>query len=85
MTGILLVTIVIALLIAALAPAHRRARTPYRPGADLREDRDHQRLTAELEAVAQRRTRTAARVVGFLGAAGSAVAIHRRAPRVTTR
>lgn len=56
MTGSLLILTTIALLIAALAPAHRRAATPYRPGADLSADRDHARLAAELAAAAQRVT-----------------------------
>lgn len=77
MTGLLIVLVAAALLIAALAPAHRRATTPYRPGADLSDDRDHQRLTAELDAVAQRQDRGPGRVVRLLGAAGSAVPFHR--------
>ena len=82
MTGILIVTAAIVLLIAALAPAHRRSTTPWHPGADLSVDRDHQRLTEDLTAVAQRRVRVRnpRRVARLLGAAGSAVPFHRAAP-----
>ena len=55
MTGIVIVTAAIVLLIAALAPAHRRSTTPWHPGADLSVDADHRRLTEDLTAVAQRR------------------------------
>lgn len=55
MTGLLIVTAVVVLLIAALTPAHRRALTAFRPGFDLAGDRDRQRLTADLSAAAQRR------------------------------
>ena len=84
MTGIVIVTAAIVLLIAALAPAHRRSTTPWHPGADLSVDRDHQRLTEELTAVAQRQVRGPRRVARLLGAAGSAVPFHRAAPRLTT-
>ena len=62
MTGLLIVIAAVALLIAALAPAHRRSVTPFRPGADLTADRDHQRLVEELTAVAQRQVRGPRRV-----------------------
>ena len=67
----------VVLLIAALAPAHRRSTPPSRPGADLTEDRDHQRLVAELTAVEQRQVRGPRRVAKLLGAAGAAVQFHR--------
>lgn len=67
----------VVLLIAALAPAHRRSTIPSRPGADLNEDRDHQRLVAELAAVEQRQPRGPRRVAKLLGAAGAAVPFHR--------
>lgn len=57
MTGFLILAAVV-LLIVALAPAHRGARRPWHPGADLASDRDHQRVTDELTAVSQRRPRT---------------------------
>jgi hypothetical protein len=44
MTGLLIVIAAVALLIAALAPAHHRATAPWRPGADLAVDRDRQRV-----------------------------------------
>ncbi len=78
MTGMLIVIAAVALLIAALAPAHRRAGT-WQPGADLVSDRDHQRHTDELTAVAQRQVRGPRRVARLLGAAGSAVPLHRSA------
>ena len=84
MTGIVIVTAAIVLLIAALAPAHRRSTTPWHPGADLSADRDHQRLTEELAAVSQRQVRGPRRVARLLGEAGSAVPFHRVAPRLTT-
>ena len=82
MTGMLIVIAAVALLIAALAPAHRSTTTPWRPGADLASDRDHQRLTEDLTAVAQRQVRGPRRVARLLGAAGSAVPFHRSAPRL---
>lgn len=85
MTGLLIVVATVALLIAALAPAHHRARTPFRPGADLRSDRDHARLTAELDAAEQRQLRGPRRVARLLGAAGSAVPFHRPTARTLTR
>jgi hypothetical protein len=85
MTGLLIVIAAVALLIAALAPAHHRATGPYRPGADLSTDRDHQRLTAELRAVEQRQGRGARRVFRLLGAAVSAVPFHHAAPRLGSR
>ena len=57
----------VALLIAALAPAHRRSMTPWHPGADLSVDRDHQRVIEELTAVAQRQVRGPRRVARLLG------------------
>lgn len=58
MTGLLIVTVAVALLILALAPAHRRARRtcvdPFRPGADLTVDRDRDRVLAELAALNSR-------------------------------
>lgn len=82
MTGLLIVAAAIALLIAALAPAHRRATTTWRPGADLVTDRDHQRLAAELTAVAQRRVRAAQGVARVRRATGAAVPFHRSASRL---
>ena len=56
MTGLLIVVAVTALLIIALGPAHRRAQrhspAPFRPGADVKTDRDRQRVLAEITAVA---------------------------------
>jgi hypothetical protein len=75
----LIVIAAVALLIAALAPAHRRAGTTWQPGADLVSDRDHQRHTDELTAVAQRQVRGPRRLARLLGAAGSAVPFHRSA------
>jgi hypothetical protein len=77
MTGSLIMLAAVALLIAALAPAHRRSTTPSRAGADLTEDRDHQRLIAELTAAEQRQVRGPRRVARLLGAAGAAVPFHR--------
>lgn len=77
MTGLLIVLATTALLIAALAPAHHRASTPFRPGADLSRDRDHERLVADLQAAAQRQVRGPRRALRLLGAAGSAVPFHR--------
>jgi hypothetical protein len=85
MTGFLIVFATAALLIAALAPAHRRARTPFRPGADLSRDRDHQRVDDELDAVAQREVRGPRRAARLLAAAGSAVPFHRATPRISSR
>ncbi len=82
MTGILIVVAAVALLIAALSPAHHRVRTPWRPGADLAVDRDHQRVADELTAVDQRQLRGPRRVGVLLGSAGSAVPFHRSAPRL---
>ena len=81
MTGMLIVAAAIALLIAALAPAHRRATTTWRPGADPATDRDQQRLAAELTAVAQRQVR-GPRNARVIGAIGAAVPLHRSAPRL---
>lgn len=80
MTGIVIVTAAVVLLIAALAPAHRRSTTPWHPGADLSVDRDHQRLTEDLTAVAQRQVRGPRRVARLLGAAAPTVPVHRAAP-----
>jgi hypothetical protein len=77
MTGLLIVLAGIALLIAALSPAHHRSATPFRLGADLAEDRDHARLRADLTAAAQRQERGPRRVGRLLGLAGSAVPFHR--------
>ncbi len=85
MTGILIVTAAIVLLIAALGPAHRRYVTPWHPGVDASVDRDQQRLAEDLTAVAQRQVRGPRRVARLLGAAGSAVPFHRSAPRLTVR
>lgn len=79
MTGLLLLIAMVALLVAALAPAHRRSATTFRPGADLRADRDHQRLVAELTVIAQRQDGGPRRAMRLLGAAGSAVPFHRPA------
>ena len=55
MTGMLIIIVLAALLIAALAPAHRRSTpTGFRPGADTTADVDRARLRAELRAAAQR-------------------------------
>jgi len=54
MTGLLIVTAVVVLLILALAPAHRRAEGAWRPGFDTRRDRDRPRLLADLAAAADR-------------------------------
>lgn len=85
MTGYLIVAATVLLLIAALAPAHRRARMPFRPGADLTRDRDHQRVNDELDAVAQRQIRGPRRVARLLSAAGAAVPFHRAPARTVTR
>ncbi|GAA3710434.1 hypothetical protein GCM10022204_31070 [Microlunatus aurantiacus] len=82
MTGILIVIAAVALLIAALSPAHHRARTPWRPGADVATDRDRQRVADELTATAQRAVRGPRRLSTLLDAAGSAVPFHRSAPRL---
>ena len=79
MTGLLLLIAMVALLVAALAPAHRRSATTFRPGADLRADRDHQRLLTELDAAAQRQDSGPRSVMRLLGAAGSAVTFQRPA------
>jgi hypothetical protein len=79
MTGILVLTAVVALLIAALVPAHHRADPSWRPGADLGVDRDRQRVSDELVAVAQRQGRPPARVDAPLRAARSAVTFARPA------
>ncbi len=50
MTGLLILAGVVLLLILALAPAHRRASLPWRPGLDTRDDRDLARLKDELHA-----------------------------------
>jgi hypothetical protein len=84
MTGFLIVLTGVALLIAALAPAHRRARIPFRPGSDMSQDRDHQRLAEELAAVSQRQLRGPRRVGRLLGAAGAAVPFHRAPARTIT-
>ena len=84
MTGLLIVIAAVALLIAALAPAHHRATAPWRPGADLAVDRDRQRVGDELTAVAQRQVPGPRRVARVLAAAGSAVPFHRSAPRLTS-
>jgi hypothetical protein len=85
MTGLLIVIAAVVLLIAALAPAHRRPTVPYRPGADLATDRDRQRLTDELTAAAQRQVTGPRRAARLLGAAGSAAPFHRAAPGLTLR
>ena len=85
MTGLLIVIAAVALLIAALAPAHRRTTVPFRPGADLATDRDRQRLSDELAAAAQRQVTGPRRAARLLGAAGSAVPFHRAAPRLIPR
>jgi hypothetical protein len=77
MTGSLIVIVAVVLLIAALAPAHRRSVTPFRPGADLSADRDRQRLDEELTAVAQRQVRDPRRVARLLGAGASATPFFR--------
>lgn len=50
MTGFLVVAGMVLLLAIALGPAHRRARTPWRPGFETRNDRDLARLQDELHA-----------------------------------
>ena len=50
MTGLLISAGLILFLILALAPAHRRASLPWRPGLDTRNDRDLGRLRDELHA-----------------------------------
>jgi len=54
MTGLLIVTALVVLLILALAPAHRRAEGAWRPGFDTRRDRDRPRVLADLAAAADR-------------------------------
>jgi hypothetical protein len=54
MTGILIITALILLLVLALQPAHRRATIGWRPGLDTRNDRDLARLDDDLRAAAQR-------------------------------
>jgi len=85
MTGLLIVIAAVALLVAALSPAHRRARTPFRPGADMSRDRDHQRLLEDLSAAEQRQVRGYRRIARLLGSAGSAAPFHRAAPRLSAR
>jgi hypothetical protein len=85
MTGLLIVLAAVALLMAALTPAHRRSTTPFRPGADLTMDRDHQRVSQELTVAAQRQMRGPRRVARLLAAAGGALPFHRPAPRLTAR
>lgn len=82
MTGILIAVAAIALLIAALSPAHHRAASTWRPGADLAADRDRQRVADELTAVSQRQVRSPRRLGATLGATGSAVPVRRSAPRL---
>ena len=77
MTGIVIVTAAIVLLIAALAPAHRRSTTLWHPGADLSVDRDHQRLTEDLAAVAQRQVRGPRRAAPPRGPGGGGGAVPR--------
>lgn len=50
MTGIIVLLSFALLLGVALGPAHRRARLPWRPGFDTRNDRDLVRLGDELRA-----------------------------------
>ncbi|MDQ7992277.1 MAG: hypothetical protein AAGC63_07260 [Propionicimonas sp.] len=54
MTGMLIVTAMVLLLILALRPAHRRAGSTWRPGLDTRPDRDRPRLLTDLAAAADR-------------------------------
>lgn len=54
MTGILIITVIVLLLVLALRPAHRRAGGNWRPGLDTRPDRDRPRLLADLAAAADR-------------------------------
>ena len=53
MTGFLLFTLLILLLVAALELTHRRAKGRWRPGRDDRHDRDSVRLAEELRVIAQ--------------------------------
>ncbi|MGV8909834.1 MAG: hypothetical protein ACOH1Y_12695 [Propionicimonas sp.] len=72
MNGILIISVLILLLIAALQPAHWRVVTPWRPGLDTRNDRDQSRLADELRAVAQREADDATRGIVHLSAPRSA-------------
>ncbi len=53
MTGTLILLGLIALLVAALEVTHRRTTRRWRPGSDVRDDRDAARTDAELRAVEQ--------------------------------
>lgn len=53
MTGILIILVLIALLAAALEFTERRTTRRWRPGLDLRDDRDAARTDDELRAVEQ--------------------------------
>lgn len=54
MTGIPIISALILLLVVALQPAHGRAITRWRPGIDIRNDRDQARLADELRGADQR-------------------------------
>jgi hypothetical protein len=80
MTELLLVIAMVLLLIAALAPAHRRARHSAPANRSIRLgqplDRDAERITAEL-AGRGRRDHPLHRSGQLLGEAGRAVPFHR--------
>ena len=72
MNGVLLISVLILLLVVALQPAQRRAVTRWRPGLDIRNDRDQARLADELRAVAQREPHEVDRGIVHLAAPRSA-------------
>ena len=53
MAGILIILVLIALLAAALEVTERRSARRWRPGSDLRNDRDAARTDDELRAIGQ--------------------------------
>lgn len=53
MTGTLILLVLIALLVTALEVTQRRTIRHWRPGSDLRNDRDAARIDDELRAVEQ--------------------------------
>lgn len=48
MIGFLGLAGLVLLLVLALGPAHRRAALPWRPGLDMRRDRDFARLQEDI-------------------------------------
>lgn len=60
MTGLILFIALTLLIVAALEITHRRTLRRWRPGVDVRSDRDAARLEDELRAIGQREPRSAA-------------------------